>query len=210
MSLINEALKRARTAGAGTGTADGPELQPVESDARRRSIITLPFIIAVVLVVAGVMIWAWYRAGNVELVVRGNSSATVASPAPRVSEPMAVVAPAVAPTMTSAVALVATPIATPPTETPTMASTAVVAGSARADVASTNVLVAAVEAPKATELEYKLEGIFYSASRPAAVINGELVHVGSPVEDGSVVAIDSESATVVTSAGQTNLLVLTR
>jgi PQQ-like domain len=194
MSLINEALKKAKTAGAGTGTADGPELQPVETGGRAgRAIFTLPFLIAVVLVLAVVMIWAWYQSGKV-IVVRGNSSTTIAIPAAGASEPVTTVAAPVAP--------VATQSATPPTETPV--------ATGGAEVASTNVLVAAVEAPKPAGPEYKLEGIFYNPKKPSAVINGDLVYVGSRVEDGSVVAIDSESATVVTSAGQTNLLVLTR
>jgi len=211
MSLINEALRKARTAHpAGTGMADGPEMHPVDADprARGRSIFTLPFLIAAVLVLAMVLIWAWYRAGQV-IVVRGNSNVTTIAPAPRASEPSvaatptsaptaATIAPVVAPAkMETTTATAATPIASAPD------------ASASGEIASTNVLKVA-EAPKPAGPVYKLEGIFYRPNRPAAVVNGELVYVGSPVEDGRVVAIDSESATVVTTAGQTNLLVLTR
>jgi hypothetical protein len=194
MSLINDALRKARKAQP-AGNASGPDLLPVEADAGGRggSIFTLPFIIAVVLVLAGVLIWAWYRAGSVDLVVRGNTGAATVNTAPRTSEP------------TKIVALVKTQT---PASVTTAASTPAVVASA--DAGSTNVLTVAAEAPKPAATVYKLEGIFYSAKRPTAVINGDLVSVGSRVEAGRVVAIDEESATVVTETGETNLLVLTR
>jgi hypothetical protein len=192
MSLINDALKKARKAQPAGANADAPDLLPVEAatGGRGGSIFTLPFIIAVVLVLAGVMLWAWYRSGQV-MVVRGNSSA-----ASQPSEPRAKAAPTVAPAK-SETATTVTTASTPTTDT-------------SANAGSTNVLLAATEAPKPAGPVYKLEGIFYSAKKPSAVINGDLVHVGSRVEAGQVVAIDEESATVVTSAGETNLLVLTR
>ena len=198
MSLINDALKKARKAQPAGTTADAPDLLPVEAGAGGRggSIFTLPFIFAVVLVLAGVMIWAWYRSGQV-MVVRGNSSATTASAA-QPGELKAKVAPTVAPAKTETPVSVTTVASTPDT-------------TASADAGSTNVQLAAMtEAPKPAGPVYKLEGIFYSAKKPSAVINGDLVYVGSRVEAGQVVAIDEESATVVTSAGETNLLVLTR
>ena len=195
MSLINDALKKARKAQPAGASANAPDLLPVEAAAGGRggSIFTLPFIIAMVLVLAGVLLWAWYRSGQV-MVVRGNSSA-----ASQPSEPRAKVAPIVAPAKT---------------ETPTTVTTvaSIPASDASANAGSTNVLMAAatIEAPKAAGPAYKLEGIFYSPKKPSAVINGDLVYVGSRVEAGQVVAIDEESATVVTTAGETNLLVLTR
>ena len=200
MSLINDALKKARKAQpAGASSADGPDLLPVEADAGGRggSIFTLPFIIAVVLVLGGVMIWAWYRAGRVDLVVRGNTGAATVSTAPRASEPKATVAPKT------------TTMASTETASSVTTSATVPAVVASADAGSTNVLTVA-EALKPVAMVYKLEGIFYSAKKPTAVINGDLVSVGSRVEAGRVVAIDEESATVVTEAGETNLLVLTR
>jgi biotin carboxyl carrier protein len=198
MSLINDALKKARKAQPAGANADAPDLLPVEAatGGRGGSIFTLPFIIAVVLVLAGVMLWAWYRSGQV-MVVRGNSSAANVSAASRPSEPRAKAAPTVAPAK-SETATTVTTASTPTTDT-------------SANAGSTNVLLAATtEPPKPAGPVYKLEGIFYSAKKPSAVINGDLVHVGSRVEAGQVVAIDEESATVVTSAGETNLLVLTR
>jgi hypothetical protein len=202
MSLINDALKKARKAQPAGTTADAPDLLPVEAGAGGRggSIFTLPFVIAVVLVLAGVMIWAWYRSGQV-MVVRGNSSATTASaaqPGELKAKVTTAVAAASSKTATETAATVTTVASTP-------------AADASADAGLTNVQLAAMtETPKPAGPVYKLEGIFYSAKKPSAVINGDLVYVGSRVEAGQVVAIDEESATVVTSTGETNLLVLTR
>jgi hypothetical protein len=180
MSLINDALKKARTAqpaGAASSTADGPALRPLEAGTRGNgaSIFTLPFIIAVVLVLACVLLWAWYRSGQV-LVVHAKTTAAT-------SRTVTTVMPV------ATIAKVATPSAT--------------------EAGSANVLQVA-QAPKPAAPVYQLQGIFFSEKKPAAVINGDLVHVGSRVEQGRVVAIDEESATVVTSAGDTNVLVLTR
>jgi hypothetical protein len=190
MSLINDALRKARKTQPEEATANGPDLLPVDAGARTcsRSIITLPFIIAVVLVLASVLLWAWYRAGRGELVVRGNSNPASVTAAPQASEPTA--------------------STEKPTSATTIASAPAVA--TRVDAGSTNILLAATEAPRPAAPVYKLEGIFYNPKKPTAVINGDLVYVGSRVEEGRVVAIDEESATVVTSAGETNLLVLTR
>jgi hypothetical protein len=198
MSLINDALKKARKAQPAGANADAPDLLPVDAAAGGRggSIFTLPFIIAVVLVLAGVMIWAWYRSGQV-MVVRGNSNTANVSVASQPSEQRAKVTTTVVPVKTETAAKVTTTALT-------------LAADASTGAGSTNVLMAAVEIPKPAGPVYKLEGIFYSAKKPSAVINGDLVHVGSRVEAGQVVAIDEESATVVTSTGETNLLVLTR
>jgi hypothetical protein len=157
MSLINEALKRARTAqptGPAAATAAGPALHPVETGGRGRngSIFTLPFVVTLVVMLACVVLWAWYRAGRIELVVRANTS----------------------------------PAGTPVT------------------------MPAATSSPMATTPAYRLEGIFFRPNRPEAVINGQTVYVGSRLDDARVMAIDHASVTIVTSAGQTNLLALTK
>jgi hypothetical protein len=189
MSLINEALKKARTAqptGPKTATAAGPELHPVEAGAQGRhaSIFTLPFISVLALMLAGIVFWAWHRAGRVDLVVRADTSAASANAAPSLDAP-------IAPPVTTSL-----PVATTP-----------VAPAAKVDVLSSNV-VTALEAPKTQLPVYRLDGIFFRPNRPSAVINGQIVYVGSRLEEAQVTAIDKESATIVTSAGQTNVLVL--
>ena len=215
MSLINDALRKARKAqpvGAATSTADGPQMQPVETGVHVRdgSIFTLPFIIAVVLVLACVLFWAWYHAGRVDLVVRGNSPVAKVVPTAPISEPVPVPKPVVAPGV-PAVAITAAPVPATPVApvpvTPLIPTTPATVERANSTLPAS---VAALPLPQPAPTTYQLQGIFYRPNRPAAVINGELVYVGSRVEDGRVVAIDDESATVVTLAGQTNLLVLVR
>ncbi len=186
MSLINEALKKARKAqpaGPATATAAGPALQPAEAGGRAHnsSIFTLPFVIALALMLAGIMLWAWSRAGKVELVVRANTDPTAVNATPY----------AVAPTPVAA--------SSPTAATPVVA--------ARTDIVFTNA-VARLDPLKAPAPAYHLDGLFFRPNRPAAVINGQMVYVGSRLEEARVTAIDQESATIVTSSGQTNVLVL--
>ena len=42
----------------------------------------------------------------------------------------------------------------------------------------------------------KVQGIFYTAKNPAAVINTKMVHVGDQVGDAKVIAIDKDSVTL--------------
>jgi hypothetical protein len=51
-----------------------------------------------------------------------------------------------------------------------------------------------------------LQGIFFSGKNTSALINGKSVIVGGRIGDARVVAITRESATIITAAGQTNLL----
>jgi hypothetical protein len=51
----------------------------------------------------------------------------------------------------------------------------------------------------------RLQGIVFNPRRPSVVINGRTLFVGEKLGDARVVAIDRESATLV-SAGGTNVL----
>lgn len=235
MSLINDALRKARaTQPVAGGMAQGPALKPLSAPRITRTpILTLALAVAV-LALAGGLLWAWYRAEHGELVARANTgaNATAASAAPRTSvAPVAAspTAPPTAPSMTvspapaTAPATMAshgpvilrgqiisqTPPAAPadaevhPLTVPTQAE--IEPGPVRKAIVRLNANV-----PKPAPRSYKLEGIFYSPKGPSAVIDGDLVQVGSEVADGKVVAIDNESATVLTTAGETNVLVLVR
>jgi hypothetical protein len=190
MSLINEALKKARTAqptGSTTAVAAGPELHPVEAGARGRhgSIFTLPFAIVLALMLAGIVLWAWHRPGRVNLVVRADSSPASVNAAPSLDAP------------------IAAPVTTP------LPMTASSVPAAQADVLSTNA-VAALEAPESPAPVYRLDGVFFRPNRAGAVINGQLVYVGSRLGNARVTTIDKDSVTLVTSAGQTNVLALAK
>ena len=72
--------------------------------------------------------------------------------------------------------------------------------------ATTN--VAADEPAKPAPITYKLQSIVYLPKNPSAVINGRVVFVKDTVEGARVVAIGPNSATLVTDAGETNVLVM--
>ncbi len=182
MSLINDALKRAReTQPKGFAPSASPAFRPVEG--ARRSAggndVLLPALIVVILLLGGLLLWVWFRGDGGELKVRARTSSVSAE---AVSIP-AVVPPAPVPTQ---------PVVTAIEKMPEPITNAAVA----------------VEPPKPAPIVYKLQSIFYRPKSPSAVINGKMVFVGSSVAEARVVAIGKDSATLVTAAGQTKLLEL--
>ncbi len=189
MSLINDALRQARqTQPAHSATADGPALTPVEP-ARHSggSSLLLPMIIAVVLAMAVALLWIYFRSGGDVLMVRASSHSqdTVEVATPQTPAPSPVLVPATTPAAT-------------PTPVPSINAVAT----------NTNSVDGAADPPKALPQVYRLQSIFFRAKNPSAVINGKTLFLGSRVGDARIVAIDEESATIVTSAGQTNVLLL--
>jgi hypothetical protein len=210
MSLINDALKKARATqpmGAASGVTPGPALRP-RSAPRRKGASFLTLAIAVVLLLAAALLVAWYHAGRENLVARAKTPAVSAASKPLVETALATV-PAVQPARAQIVspAPAETPAAQPVVEV--RAAPPQIVSPPPAQVMPPHVRTLS-NAPKPVARTYKLEGIFYSPKGPSAVIDGDLVTVGSEVQDGQVVAIDNESATVVTTAGETNVLVLVR
>jgi CBS domain-containing protein len=187
MSLINDALKRAKETQPQDVAADGPALQPVMRARSARPDFLLPMLAVVILLLAGLLIWAWSQSGGA-MKVRANSFPAEQAQAP-VVEPakpvqVAMTAPAPAPA-----------IAAP--EKP-----------AAMVMELTNVVAAApVVAPKPEPPLYKLQGIFYS-KHPSAVINGKPVFPGSRVGEAHVVSISIDSATIVLPTGERRVLEL--
>jgi hypothetical protein len=201
MSLINDALKQARQAQAGSAVpAEGPTLRPVESphEAAGHGLL-LPAIIVCVLLLGVVLIWGWFRGGNGELKARANARQAIAAG----SLPMRAAAAEPASTPEAASAPAPAPLVPPATANvnPTNTSTATATNS----VTNETVLV---EAAKPLPAVYKLQSLFYRAKNPSAVINNKTIFLGSRVGEARVAAIDKESVTIVTSAGQTNILEL--
>jgi hypothetical protein len=168
MSLINEALKKARQAQPVASTAATPALRPVEP------------------------------APHVETVRARSTSATLtpaALPVGQVKTPVEVNAPAPAPS----------PVPIPPVAADAKAApTNTLATLTEPPGTATNVAIADAPKPPA----YKLQGIIYRPKNPSAVIDGKLVFAGSRVGEAHVLLIEKDAVTIVTSAGQTNLLEL--
>ena len=186
MSLINEALKRARQ----VPVAPAPELhfRPVEAPpaARRTFGLMLPVVLAGVALVALLLVWQLsHRSASSD----GNPAvASVTEPTPAAITPPADSAPA----QTS--------------KLPTAASPAPVPDSPAAAATATNAAPAA-EPPPPPPPPLKLQGVVYNPQKPSALINGRTVFIGDRVRDFRVVAISSGTATLV-GAGQTNVLSL--
>lgn len=196
MSLINDALRRARqTHPTGGSRAATPPLNPVETAPRpaHGSLFTLPFIGAVVLLLAGITLWGWSQAGKtVDIKVRANSRAPGGD---TVSVPEPIVTPPLPPPVT----VVAT---APAPATGILSTNAMTASAAETGANATNL----ADAPRPEPPGYKLQGIFYKRNNPSAAINGRTVFVGSKVGDVRVTAITLESVTIVTGAGETKEL----
>jgi hypothetical protein len=71
----------------------------------------------------------------------------------------------------------------------------------------TNPPASVAPAQAAPQPVYKLQGIYWRPSKPSAVVNGKIVHVGDRIKNASVTAIDQESVTLKVD-GQPDLLIL--
>lgn len=193
MSLINEALKRARQLPA----APAPDLhyRPVEPApaARHTSSKWLPVVLAAVALLALVVVW--------QIAHRSSSPDQQLALAPAVAPPPAPV--------TESHASVPTPPATSVAPPPSPASTSAPAtepGQAATAAAATNPAPVLEPSPPPPP-PLKLQGVVYNPRRPSAVISGRTLFIGDRIRDFRVVAIGQDSATLV-GAGQTNLLSL--
>lgn len=194
MSFINNALKRAADERpADKSPAAGPQLLPVDCPpSRAHSNLPLLALIAVVLLLSGFMMWAWFRAGkDDDLKARARASDAAVKAA---SEPAKMpIAPVIA------------PIAEKKPEVNSSSNAVAAEKTAPEPVTKA---APAVEAPKPAPVTYKLQGILYQPGRSSAVINGKTVYAGERVADARVVSISVDTVVLVNAQGQTNLLEL--
>ena len=192
MSLINDALKRAKDAQPqNPPPAGGPALKPAEAATEKSAsnAKSLLYIMVACVVFGNALLF---------FAVQKKKEAPLAIP----TQPAATVAPAVA---------VATPA--PPTAkaepapggaaipTPVAAPVEVETNS----VAAAPVAAVPPEPPKPAPL--KLQSIMFNPSRPSAVVSGKFLLVGDKVQGFRVTAIEQEMVTLVGN-GQTNVLSL--
>lgn len=218
MSLINDALKRARQ----TPGPPPPDLQfrgvePAVEGQPKGS--RLPGIVLVVgLVLAGLLVWNLTRrhAGTVQASQAQLSAAQPqpASPAAgaetaipvRARSPLTPAEPVAASQPSSAAP---TAVATTAQPIPVRAQQAAPAANAEptATSASASNVTAAIEPPAPALPPLKLQGAIYDPRRPSAVINGRTLFLGDRIRDFRVAAIRQDGVTLV-GAGQTNVLTL--
>ena len=200
MSLINDALKRAKQAQQDNPSppAPGPQFRPADPQHQRSAAPGMLLVIVLVIVVSlgGFFIWWVAQARNTtrQTVAVAGKESPVAEAAPAPVTPQAS-----EPTPQPVVAV------TPPAPTSNAVVAAGAAEIAPANSASDAEPVAPEAPPKPSPP--KLQGIFYRPDRPAAIVNGKTVFLGDQVGEFRVLAISVESVTLE-SAGQTNVLTL--
>jgi hypothetical protein len=205
MSLINDALRRARQTQQQSPPASRQPLVPVEPKPRGISRM-LPLAVGVLFAAACFFF-------GLSLARRTPPPVAVAPlPPPKQSDKPVPVAPAplpepkVAPATKPAPKLslsatTANPVVVAPLPPKTVASAAPTAPAAPAKVAAPAATPPAVPKPTATSPpplppEPKLQGIFFDPSRPWAIVNGKTVYAGDRVGDFRVKEISKNTVTL--------------
>lgn len=212
MSLINDALKRAKAAQqqAPLPTPDLPfrPVEPAQQRARRGLGLAVPIMLTLVACLLLFFLWQWAQTPENEASI--DVAARTAA-----SEPLDPAQTETAAPVTTAPPEPAAQPASPPTPAVTAAGVAATnapAATANAKVADAKQSAATNAAPVVEPAQPKpaplrLQGIVYQPGHSSAMISGKTVYTGDKIRDFRVVAIDQESVTLV-GAGQTNVLSL--
>ena len=225
MSLINDALKRAKEAQQQTPTdPGGPPLRPVEPRPGRNNNVWLMLLFAIVVAVASILLWQWFQQWRQPQIVAGTASTSAqGSPTPT-STPSVTVPSQSVPVMLSEAAIpavsastttVATVVPIRPDSTQVQPARGTSSSPASVSVPpmtnSHALATLATGAPRAEVVTepapLKLQGILFHPTRPSAVINGRLLFVGERVGELRVMAIEQDSVTLA-GGGKTNYLTL--
>jgi hypothetical protein len=165
MSLINDALKRAREMQQKNPPSGAPPLPPVESPARRGTVWILAAAAILFLAAACLFIGSslfGHKASPAETAKVPEVSTLPSAPALTAAAPVSVVA--------TAPVSIPPPVATPATNALPQPS------------AHTNPAAAAGAAAQLP----KVQGIIFNAARPVAIVNGKAVNVGDRVGEFQV------------------------
>ncbi len=235
MSLINDALKRAKDAqqDAPKPPNPGPPLRPVEDENLVRRSVGLVIPAALAIVALLILFLVWQYASRTKTAHQGQTLASEArartlpgQTAPPATSPAegaeqnltpskpkpADAAPATMPTQSSGANSTLAPAATSQAPEQAVAKqtnsspvTAVKPDASSSNAPSNTTAVAVTEPVK--PLLPKLQGIVFNPKRPSAVINGKTLFLGERVAGFRVTAIGKDTATIV-GGGQTNVLML--
>ena len=209
MSLINDALKRAREAQdqAARGTDRDIELRPVEpgSVPSRKAGWVLPSVVTATVLLAAFCIYQAIRPSRPDTQVQARTTPQNTQP------PMTPVAPTIPETTPPKPALTTNIPSTSPTPQPpheqSAPPTAPEHSVSNTVGTSVAIEVAAIPSQVPVKPAFRLQGIVFHPTRPSAVINGKTVFVGDKIADKRVFAIAEDTVTVAGS-GETNVLTL--
>jgi MSHA biogenesis protein MshK len=218
MSLVNDALKRAKEAQQQAAPPPPSQMQfrPVEPGQHGRNgpRLIVPVTLTVLALLALVLPWQWAK-GNRMTEPREARAVTRTAVQPTVTrQPVSPPAAAITPAPASE------PSPPPQTESHPTPATGIVDTLAAIDAATsaspavakepeneaTNA-VAIAPAPQSKAAPLRLQAIVFNPKRPSALISGKTLFIGDRLGDARVVAIDRESATLV-GGGRTNVLSL--
>lgn len=224
MSLINEALKRAKEVQARPRASDhsSPPLQPVLEPASSNPVTWVIAAAAVLILFAAFWCFSLWWRGSRAVAPALVASARVANPAPKAVQPAPAAAPASAQTaLAPAESTSANQAKTVSTNLSALTEAAPVTAAVETNLAvtalneqtlSTNAtpVAAAVDAPTSAADEavlstLKLQGIFYRAARPSALINGQALFIGDQIGGAKLIAVDRQSVRVLLN-GRTNVV----
>lgn len=210
MSLINDALKRAKQ--AQQKQSPPPAGAPLRAAEPARSVnaprsLLLPILAAALLVFVGgilivVALSRGFRLKSVEPVASQSAVAAKGDPGTAAKLPRTADVPPGISVSTPASAF--QPVSTNP-PAPIAAAVSSVVTQAVVTVESSNA-VTVVQVPPEPQLP-KLQGIVFNPARPTAFLNGKSVVVGGRVAQYTVLAI-TKQAVIVERAGQTNVLTM--
>jgi len=208
MSLINDALRRAKEATEQAPSPESPELpfrpvEPGQEVARRGLGLLMPVAMAGAALLTLFSVWRWTQTHR-------DIRPTEVNARPKLGPPATAPAPAVAAQPVPSEA----PVAPAPSTVGTDTTVAGGAASAPTDdlsaymgegEAADSPSVAAPAPPKPAPL--RLQAIVFDPRRPSAMVSGKTLFVGDKLGSMRVVSISKDSATLV-GGGQTNILTL--
>jgi len=205
MSLINDALKRAKVAQQNAAPVTVPllQLRPIEPDPspmpERPTGRLLPVGIVLATLVVLFFAWPFFQSGNPPQVV--TAKARSAAPVSAVPAARATVSPsAPAPNSRPGITVAAAPQELSPAPVPLQTTGS---GTAPTETVATQTEAAAPPAPP----PLRLQAIIFNPRHPSAVLNGRTVFLGDRCGSFRVARISRTSVTLI-GPGQTNLLEL--
>ena len=193
MSLVNDALKRAKEAQQPTPAPpiSGPPCKEPDTVEESSSWTTSPVTMAVVAVIALLVVWQSLRRSNASSRSEGDPTRVAArSHVTPETSPAAVEPPSPKPELAPTVSPDATSVKAAPSVVTTPAPSDSVTPSGATP--QTEVIPAAPPAPP----PLRLQAVIWSPKRPSAMISGKTVFVGDRVQDFKVTRITQDSATL--------------
>jgi hypothetical protein len=202
MSLINDALKRAKAAQPPASAGPSVQFRPVEPSQQNRwssrGILAVIAVILLVVAFAGVLITARKLQPSIPAQAHSATSSAHSVEAPPQADVPALAPATTLPTPSASVGQ-QSPAAPNQSASPSLVQQASVPEAANE--------AAPVEFVPSQPAPPRLQGIVWTSTHPSAMINGKTVFVGDKFGDGRVTAITKDSATLVAS-GETNVLTL--